>query len=113
MECNMRVWDLPPKILCRNHLLGEHREIHAIWSILTENKKGYSNHPETLRWRGKLRALYKRHAEVISEMQRRGYSHNSPLDRKFATGKAIQREYVDSIGEQRSILKRKKCDCNI
>ena len=109
----MRVWDLPPKILCRNHLLGEHREIHAIWSILTENKKGYSNHPETLRWRGKLKALYKRHAEVVSEMQRRGYSHNSPLDRKFATGKAVQNDYVDSIDEQRSILKRKKCDCKI
>lgn len=35
----MRIWDLSPKRLCRNHLLGEHRELHAIWA---GGKKGYS-----------------------------------------------------------------------
>jgi len=35
----MRIWDLPVKDLCKNHLLGEHRELHAIWSILTKNTK--------------------------------------------------------------------------
>jgi len=38
-----------PDKLCRNHLLGEHREIHAIWAVITEKKKGYSMHPETIR----------------------------------------------------------------
>jgi hypothetical protein len=45
----MRVWDIEAELLCNSHLLGEHREIHAIWAILIENKKGYSHHPETLR----------------------------------------------------------------
>ncbi|NCS72473.1 MAG: pyrimidine dimer DNA glycosylase, partial [Candidatus Magasanikbacteria bacterium] len=31
----MRVWDIHPKYLCRKHLLGEHRELHGLWNILT------------------------------------------------------------------------------
>jgi hypothetical protein len=31
--------------LCRNHLLGEHQELHAIWSVLVNGKKGYAHHP--------------------------------------------------------------------
>ena len=27
---NMRIWDIPLDRLCRNHLLGEHNELHAI-----------------------------------------------------------------------------------
>ncbi len=54
----MRIWDLEPERLCRQHLLGEHRELHALWVILTQDKQGFSRHPETLRWRGKLQALY-------------------------------------------------------
>jgi hypothetical protein len=49
----MRIWDIPPDKLCRNHLLGEHNELHAMWNILTQGKKGYSNHPETKRWVGR------------------------------------------------------------
>lgn len=45
----MRIWDISPGKLCKNHLLGEHRELHAIWTVITENKKGYSKHPETIR----------------------------------------------------------------
>ena len=39
----MRIWDIAAHKLCRNHLLGEHRELHAIWSILTTGKKGIKN----------------------------------------------------------------------
>ena len=35
----MRVWDIQANVLCNNHLLGEHREIHAIWKILTKIRK--------------------------------------------------------------------------
>ena len=34
----MRTWDIPPEKLCRQHLLGEHRELHAIWSIITKKE---------------------------------------------------------------------------
>ena len=109
----MRVWDIPPENLCRKHLLGEHREIHAIWTILTDNRKGYSRHPETLRWKRSLNALHKRHEQTSNEMKRRGYNHNSPLDKHFASGCSLQTKFVNTVEEQREILKSKGCDCHI
>lgn len=110
----MRIWDIPPSKLCRTHLLAEHRELHAIWTILTQNKKGYINHPETKRWIGKLGTLYKRHDEEVIEMNSRGYRHASPLDKKLAIiGKKIQDKFVNTIPEQREILKKKNCGCTI
>ena len=109
----MRIWDIPPKKLCRPHLLGEHRELHAIWVVLTQNKVGYSHHPETLRWQGKLHALYKRHSLLVKEMKDRGYKHKSDLAKKNATGLEVQNEYVDSYDEQIRILKKKKCKCDV
>jgi hypothetical protein len=107
----MRIWDIPASQLCRKHLLGEHRELHAIWAILTTDKKGYRKHPETKRWEGKFAALYKRHQEQVTEMEKRNYKHHSPLDQQLATGKATQDEMVHSVAEQRVLLKNKNCDC--
>lgn len=107
----MRIWDINPSQLCRNHLLGEHRELHAIWNILCLNKKGYSRHPETLRWKGKLFALYQRHQKLVLEMKKRGYDHQSPLNKKLAKGKSKQDVFINKIKEQFQILKSKKCGC--
>jgi hypothetical protein len=109
----MRIWDIDPGKLCRQHLLGEHRELHAIWVVLTQGKKGYSRHPETLRWKGKLRALYRRHQRLVSEMSRRNYRHKSDLDKGLAAGGARQVEFVDSYQEQVRILRSKKCGCQV
>lgn len=109
----MRIWDVPPAILCRQHLLGEHRELHGLWRILSEGRAGYANHPETRRWRGKLAALYQRHDALVAEMVRRGYRHASPLDPRLATGEAIQHEYVDTPEEQMAILRAKGCACSV
>jgi len=109
----MRIWDLPPNCLCRQHLLGEHRELHAIWAVLTQGRKGYSRHPETLRWKGKLKALYKRHQVLVKEMSARGYSHHSDLNLKLASGRAVQNDFVDSKLKQMEILKNKKCLCQV
>ena len=109
----MRIWDIKPEKLCRNHLLGEHRELHAIWKIITENKKGYSLHPETLRWKGKLKALYQRHEQLVREMKYRGYNHQSPLDKKLAKGSSEQNEFVHVPNQQIKILKEKNCNCKV
>lgn len=107
----MRIWDIHPKELCRQHLLGEHRELHAIWSILTNGKKGYRYHPETQRWIGKKKALYIRHEQLAKEIGKRGYRHNSPLDKRKASGRAEQFQFVNTRAEQRMILKKKNCRC--
>ncbi|MDE1843200.1 MAG: pyrimidine dimer DNA glycosylase [Thaumarchaeota archaeon] len=109
----MRIWDIQPKNLCQLHLLGEHRELHAIWTILTQNKTGYARHPETLRWKNQLHALYNRHSLLVSEMKHRGYNHQSDLDKRLAVGSTKQTKFINSLEEQIEILKNKKCKCNI
>lgn len=107
----MRVWDVAPRRLCRSHLLGEHRELHALWSVLAHGRKGYRAHPETKRWEGKLSALYDRHEALVREMERRGYAHRSPLDRALATGERSQDVLVNTLAEQQALLSAKSCDC--
>lgn len=109
----MRVWDIHPKHLCRKHLLAEHRELHGLWNILTKHgvKGGYSKHPETLRWVGKTRALYERHESLVKEFEKRSYKHLSPLDKTLAKGQGGQEVFINTISEQRKILKEKPCEC--
>ncbi len=81
-----RIWDIPCGELDDIGLLAEHRELHGVWTVIVERNKGYANHPETLRWRGHLRALHARHEEQVREMARRGWpsgrDHRTPLDRR-------------------------------
>ena len=104
----MRIWDVPPKKLCRAHLLGEHRELHAIWSVIVNGKKGYAHH-----WKGKLKALYGRHQALVIEMSSRGYQHRSLLAMREATGSAKQTANVDRPRKQIVILRRKGCPCDV
>lgn len=107
----MRIWDINLGLLCRRHLLAEHLELHVIWSVITNQHKGYSRHPETLRWRGRLRALYYRHEQQVAEMERRNYVHASPLDYSLATGAEVQTQFINTPDEQTTILKSKNCSC--
>ena len=107
----MRIWDVEPRILCRKHLLGEHRELHGLWNILIMHKRGYSNHPETRRWVGKEKALYNRHEQLVQEMKKRGYAHFSPLRQDLAKGNEIQNIFIHTIEEQKKLLQEKRCEC--
>lgn len=84
----MRVWDIAAKKLCRNHSLGEHRELQAIWSVLIKHKKVYARHPETLSWNGKLKALHHRHEEIIKEFKKGGISAQKFVGEKIFIGLA-------------------------
>jgi hypothetical protein len=76
----MRIWDINPGYLNNQSLLGEHRELHGIVSILVNNKKGYARHPETLRWQGFGWALARRHSLLRAEMQFRGFHDRTPVE---------------------------------
>lgn len=106
----MRIWDISPQDLCRKHLLGEHRELHALYTVITQDKKGYSQHPETKRWVGKLKALYNRHEALVKEMESRGYNHASPLEEPMDDCD-IQDVFINTIEEQKELLNNKNCDC--
>lgn len=107
----MRIWDVEPTLLCDQHLLGEHRELHGLWNILTQGKSGYRQHPETRRWVGKLAALYARHEALAAEMADRGFRHRSPLEAALATGAGTQDACIDPPARQRELLAAKPCSC--
>lgn len=107
----MRIWDISPEFLCNKHLVAEHGELHSLWSVINNNKKGFSRHPETQRWRGKLKALYLRHQKLAEEMIKRGFKHQSPLDKRLARGKDKQNFYLDLPEKQKLILRNKPCQC--
>ena len=74
----MRQWLVKPKLLCRKHLLGEHVEHHMFVGSIDKGRsvEGFLRdgllEPKT---------LYSRHDELVEEMKRRGYNHQSPLPR--------------------------------
>ena len=80
---------------------------------LTQGKRGYALHPETLRWQGRLRALYGRHHALVREMGARGYNHGTPLDESLATGLEVQDRYVDLPDVQIELLRAKGCSCTL
>ena len=102
----MRIWDLPAGYLNRQSLLGEHRELHGIHSILTNGKSGYARHPETLRWTKALSGLAVRHRQLAAEMRLRGYTDRTPL--RSATSKATwPASFVTEPAEQVALLRGK------
>lgn len=102
----MRIWDINPGYLNNLSLPGEHRELHGIVSIILNNKKGYSKHPETIRWKGYEWALGRRHALLVSEMKLRGIMDHSPLALTSNDGNWPS-TYINLPGDQLSILENK------
>lgn len=102
----IRVWDIHPGYLSRESLLGQHVEIHAIYSIITAHKKGYANHPETMRWRSDLEGLVWKHDLTVNEMRLRGYGHKSPLQQESCS-KGGNCDWVDPPHLQFGLLQAK------
>ena len=104
----MRVWDIHPGYLSTRSLLGEHAEIHAVYSIISKKKSGYSRHPETRRWTGHLEFLILRHDLILKEMTLRGFKHHSPCPSvENIEGKINHVPYIDLPETQFEILRKK------
>jgi len=73
-----RMWMVPPKLLCRQHLLGEHKELHQLVGTIRAGRlsviKGHARLGQV-----QCRSIIKRHEELVAEMIKRGYNHASPL----------------------------------
>jgi len=100
----MRIWDIHPGYLARQQLLGEHRELHGLFNIIDQGKKGYARHPETLRWVGCKQALVKRHKLLVCEMRLRGYNHHSPLIEGDEIDVLWPESYIDAPARQFELL---------
>jgi hypothetical protein len=70
------MWMVAPRLLCRQHLLGEHLEVHMLANALAAGKPltGYVAHGLV-----ELDKLNMRHDALAEEMTARGYKHKTPL----------------------------------
>lgn len=108
----MRIWDLPPSVLCDEHLERLDEDIHAVWDALTKPKKKAIN-PEIARWNGRLLALYLYYRDLLLEMDARKLQHKSTLSYELAKGSAVQEVYIDEPSQQVEMLRKKKCKCGV
>lgn len=72
----MRMWGVDPAVLCDQHLLGEHVEMHMLVGALNKgiSVRGYTDAGLVV-----LSRIRSRHNKLAREMQRRGMRHRSPL----------------------------------
>lgn len=110
----MRVWDIDVSRLCNKHLVAQHHEIHCICSINLHGYKGFWNHPETRRWRGRNNQLAYVHYQTVNEMVARGLNHRYHMGTLDDVSISVERrpEPWQPIAKQVDILRSKGCGCN-
>lgn len=104
----MRMWLVDPRIMCRQHLLGEHVELHMLIGSL---RKGTSVQGYIDDGLVDLLQIKSRHDELVVEMKRRGYNHKSPTKAyKTQVRKRYHRNTgsVDTVANVRELARR--CD---
>ena len=98
----MRQWMVDPKIMCRKHLLGEHVEHHMLLGTLKKKKnvQGYvdKNLFEPQR-------LFSRHAELVKEMYRRKFNHQSELTEDSSVLDYLPRNQYNNVINKEESLK--------
>jgi len=94
----MRMWNVDPSIMCRQHLLGEHNEMHKLVGAINKGKsiRGYIEKGLV-----EVHNIRNRHDELAEEMGKRGYRHRSPLPkfRSWRAGKVfVGSNIADLVG---------------
>lgn len=86
----MRMWMVDPKILCRQHLFGEHLECHMFLGTLKKGNsiKGYLRNNLL-----EPKSLLTRHNQLVNEILKRGYNHHSPMEEQ-------ESEYLDHLSKE-------------
>jgi hypothetical protein len=101
LEAYMRMWMTGPKTICNKHLIAEHYEIHLHRHNFV---KGHSIEGR----RGQIdpAAMSVRHDELVEEMLRRGYKHNSPYVQPDLSAYDLTGHGVDAVASLADLLNR-------
>ena len=98
----MRMWMVNPKRMCKQHLLGEHVELHMLVGSLRRGRSIDGFLAKRLLEPSSLRS---RHAALVAEMRRRGYRHRSPLPRVYVA-RRYQMARVPRRTSERELISR-------
>lgn len=73
----MRMWMVDPSIMCKQHLLGEHLELHMLRTHLTKGKRvdGFVRNGLI-----DTSQIQSRHDQLVAEISNRGWNHKSDLE---------------------------------
>ena len=94
----MRMWNVDPKLLCRQHLLlGEHRECHALAGMILKGKK-LSGTRYITDGLVEVHNIRSRHDDLVNEMIKRNYDHKSALP-EFVSWKEGDVNVVSNLEE--------------
>jgi len=109
----MRIWhtQLISK-LCRQHLLACWREALGAYKIITEDKKGYRNHPAVKEFEDAPLLLYWRLEWIREEMKKRGYKPKELPIHNFQKRSETIKQW-QTLEQQIEVLKSKNCDCKV
>ena len=73
----MRMWMVEPKIMCMQHLLGEHVECHMFVGHIEKKKSRIDGFIQNDLF--EPLSLKVRHDEIAVELEKRGVKHRTPL----------------------------------
>ena len=87
---------VPPHIMCKDHLLGEHRELHALVGIVARGTRLDGYVAKGLIDTGHIT---QRHDDLVKEMLSRGWNHYSPLayESQVAVGHVDSMENINEL----------------
>ena len=72
----MRIWTVPFGELDNQRVLGQHVEIHMLWSLITKHHRKFMGW-EDPHYRLHLWEVHKR---IVEEMKIRGMQHHTPIE---------------------------------
>lgn len=76
-----RMWKIAPELLCDQHLLGEHNELHQIVGTIRKHPhseailEGHAREGQI-----ETSAIQSRHDDLVEEMESRDMNHLSPME---------------------------------
>lgn len=73
----MRMWNVNPRKMCTQHLLGEHLEMHMFVGTI---KKGTKLNGYIDKGLVEIENISRRHDIIVREMLRREMNHNTPIE---------------------------------
>lgn len=79
----MRMWNVPPQLLCTQHILGEHKELHMFVGCLLKGMNLITSRYVT---EGliEIHNIKNRHDVLVEDFKRRGWTsgfdHRTPID---------------------------------
>jgi hypothetical protein len=110
------MWMVDPKLLCNNHLLGEHNEIHKHRHVFIKNWK-ITNRVNSGNVQIEPRSMKSRHDELALEMYRRWNKQHASMYEQPDISKYSEYERNVKVDIKKSLndlcLRCEKCKNNI